>query len=186
MLIELFTLGITVLAEPGNLKNHRPPSKPKYVLKEDFARARGLGPYELRSLHYQRVSCGRRVFTPSGQSLEGDGDLKVTQIGVNYVEVDFPSQITFSRYDASNPYKNDIEDIDSDSSRSLVALRHWQDGESLKFTKNITVHSKTSKSPQKLTSDVEIRVIPDSYPSLFLIRQRFHTNPTITAYFICE
>lgn len=188
MVIELLMLGIA-WAEPGHLKNPeiKVPPKPKYILKEDFERSKGLSPYELRGLHYSRVSCARRVFTPSGQSLEGDGDLKVTQIGVNYVEVDFPSKITFSLYGARNPFKNDVSDIDSDTSRSLVPLRHWQDGETLKFTKNITVHStKRTKLPEQLTSDVEVRVLPDSYPPLFIVRQRFHTNPAFTAYFLCE
>lgn len=168
------------LPNPPKIKSHQ-------ILTQEFANARGLSDFEMRSMHYNRVACSRRIFTPSGQSVEGDGDIKVTKVGSNFLEVEFPSQITFTMFGTTNPYKNGVADVETTTSRQLINLRQWQNGQSLALKKLVTVYpEKEDQIPYQTEATVEVRVIDDSYPRLYIVRETVMTEPKFTYYFICE
>jgi hypothetical protein len=187
--------------EPGYLRNETPaPRAPKPVpaprvepdeetalLTAEFARARGLDRYEVRTLDYMRIACARRVFSPDGWQVQGDADLKVTNVGPDYLAAELPSHFSFVSFGGFNPYGNAMSDVDTVSSVVLLNVRRWRDGQVLKIKKLVNVSSTVDNSPpENVPALDEIKVLDGTYPSMFMVRETIYAKTKFTVYFICQ
>jgi hypothetical protein len=207
-IICLFILSRMASAdEPGYLINEDvqkpiespPPQKPKhppqpkkasrpklksYSLNDQFARARGPTRDEVELLYTQRISCNHRLYSPSGWALEGDGDLKVTKIAAGNYEIDFPTFFSFNEF---NPYKNGLSSVRSESPRKLTNLNGWVDGQALQIGKIVAVTAQDPKvKPQRVPAIDELRVLGESYPPMFLVREVVYLDKRFALYMICQ
>lgn len=165
-------------------RSPRTPRQP--FLAEQFAHARGLKNYEIQTIHYNRISCDRRIFTASGHSVEGDGDLKAVSVPPDFIEVEFPSHVGFESFQAVNPYQNGLLDLETATSRQLVNVREWTDGKSLILNKKVHVRFTADKPSQTVPATVEIKVKDGTYPSTYIIRETIEIEPKFNLYFICQ
>lgn len=139
-------------------------------------KSRGLTSTEVMSLHSQRIACARRLYARDGHSLEGDADLKVTQITQDLMEVEFPAH-----------YQIGTSEINTVVLRQLLNVRRWVDGKSLKLTTSVTVNFLDKKeAAQTVPATVEVRVIDGAYPPTFLLKETVMTEKKIEVYFICQ
>jgi len=193
--ILLAIVGPVMAQEPGHLVNPAPPKNappPKErdnlpVMTSAFAKARGLKGDEIRNMHYNRVSCSRRMFTASGRSIEGDGDLKVTRMASDFYEIEFPSHITFSMFGAYNPFQNGVADIETATSRQLVNMEKWSDGQSLLLTSLATIYPASDKEDVRdVTVVSEIKTVDGSAPRTYIVRQTFFTEQKFSIYYLCD
>lgn len=186
----LLMLTSALAQEPGQLSNELPQGqrhKDLSVLTTEFAQARGLSAAEIRGMHYNRVACGRRVFTPNGRSLEGDGDLKVTRATFDLYEIEFPSHITFTMFGALNHFRNGVADIDATASRQLINLKDWVDGQSLILSKYVTVYFEDeAQEPHTAMAVSEVKVLRDHLPALYIVRETIFTDRKFSYYYLCE
>jgi hypothetical protein len=193
-LVLLLMLPFHAFAEPGYLKAAPPPSptptviRPKGPLLEDkFLRARGLKAYEVQTLHYNRVSCVRRLFSQSGLSLEGDADLKSTNVGSDLAEIEFPAHVDFTAFNSVNPFANGVQSIETMTGRRLVRTHPWPDEKPLVITKKVTVrYEAEDKKPELVDSVAEIRVTEESYPSTFIVKETVMLAKRISIYYLCR
>jgi hypothetical protein len=169
-----------------------PPSRPAPspstpLLSSRFSQARGLKDYEVQTLHYQRVSCDRRIFTASGQSIEGDGDLKATKVDPDFLEIEFPAHVSFESYGARNPYQNGVADMDTVTGRQLISVRGWIDGQTLKLRKYVTVSFvQEGTAPKTVRAEDEFRVMDGTYPSTYLVRETVFLDSGFVLYYMCQ
>lgn len=162
-------------------------NSPALALDLEFARARGLNSYEAQGLTTQRISCDRRLYTSSGQAIEGDADLMATQIDGRFIHAELPSHYSLVAFSTVNPYQNGIEEIDSMSSAQLLRIQPWRDGSSLKLKKYLRIRfADDKKSDQVVPAIDEMRVIEGVYPPLFLIRESVLTEKPFHLYLICR
>ena len=153
-------------------------------MKSEFAKAKGLNESQVKTLHFNRVSCARRIYSPAGWSVEGDADLKVTRITPDLFEAEFPSYLALARFD---PYQNGIDRIETGVSRQLVDFGHWHEGRTLKLFKSLmisyvdpNVHSATAYAMD------EFKVVGDTYPPTFIVQETVSAQKKFTFYFICQ
>ncbi|MGZ3723258.1 MAG: hypothetical protein ACXVA9_10025 [Bdellovibrionales bacterium] len=157
------------------------------LLTDQFAHARGLKTYEIQTIHYNRIACDRRIFSPSGQSIEGDGDLKAVNVPPDFIEVEFPSHVGFESFNAENPFQNGVSDLETTTSRQLVNVREWVDGRPLILNKRVRVRYSDDKTPPQTVMAVdEIKVKDGTYPSTYIVRETIQTEPKFNLYFICQ
>ena len=193
--------------EPGYLVNEKPPAPPKVAqakpppqkpsakpfepapkdskvsLDTEFKRARGLNAAEAQLLDYQRISCDRRIYTQDGETLDGDADLKVTRVNYDLVEAEFPARIYLAVH---NPWQNGLMEIESASPRKLINLRDWQDGQSLKIDKRVSlVPADRSAAPRIARAETEFRIVRDTYPPQFIVRESIAGTPQLTLFYFC-
>lgn len=176
--------------EPGFILNGMQikkllPSQP--LLKDVFAHSRGLKTYEVQTLHYNRIACNRRIFSASGLSIEGDGDVKATNVPPDFIEVEFPTHVSFESFGAHNNFGNGISDMETVTSRELIMVRDWEDGKSLVFRKHMTLRfTEDAKSPQVVPAVAEMRVKDGTYPSTYIIRETIEGPRRFSLYYICQ
>jgi hypothetical protein len=185
--------------EPGHLVNEqfpkppqeRTPSAPsartapynsKVSLVAEFGRARGLSVTEAQLLDVQRISCDRRIYADNGEALDGDADLKVTRVNYDLVEAEFPSYIYLSVH---NPWQNGFTEIESASPRRLINLRGWQEGQSLRLDKRVTLVAADRVSSEVARSEAEFRIVRDTYPPQFIVREKIQSERPLTLYYFC-
>jgi len=154
------------------------------ILREQFNRAKGLSDSDARNLGIQRISCDRRVYSPTGWSLEGNADVKAVAVTADLYEMEFPSSLYMRDL---NPYQNHVMEIEAVASRQLVDLGHWQDGQSLKIFKTVSVSNVDDDAPAKavFASD-EIKVIEESFPPMYIVKEIVLTEKPFSYYFLCH
>lgn len=195
--------------EPGYMKNETPlpapaqkpaPSKPPEIkiperraaqpamplLKEKFTRARGLKAYEVQTLHYNRVACQRRIFSQSGLSVEGDADLKSTNVGADMAEIEFPAYINMSSFNSVNPFNNGVVSIETMTGRRLVKTHPWPNEKALVLNKKVTVTFDDDRAPVLADAVTDIRVTEESYPSTFVVKETVLLPKPFSIYYICQ
>lgn len=153
-------------------------------LGTEFAKASGLKADQALTLDVQRISCNRRIFSPSGLSLEGEADLKVAHTVADLFEIEFPSYLFFGDH---NPYHNGIDNIETVPGRQLVNMHDWQDGESLRVSKNVVlVFADDKTAPQTVPAVDEFRVIGETYPPTLIVRETIFAEKNFAIYWICQ
>ncbi|MGE4131296.1 MAG: hypothetical protein AB7F86_06635 [Bdellovibrionales bacterium] len=176
--------------EPGyykiDSKTYRLPGQATANLRQIFAGARGLHRYEFETLHYNRVACGRRLFTATGESLEGDGDLKATLIPPGFLEIEFPTYLSLGAFGSENPFHNEVGEIETVHGRTLLQLRDWRDGTALSISKQSRLQFISNKPSETVKSRVEVRVLDGTYPSTYLVREVVETQPKMEIYLVCQ
>lgn len=182
--------------EPGYLRNAKPlvprEAPPKAVqqlqtMEREFAAGRGLNDYEVRTLGFQRVSCDRRLFSPDGFQIQGDGDLKVTDMGSDNIMAEFPSHFSFVAYDGFNPYRHGISDVDTVSALQFIKVRPWRNGQPLTIKKWVSVtFADEKRAPQRALAVGEFRVMGGTYPLTFVVRETIFSDPPFTVYYLCR
>lgn len=189
MLLNFFTYLWPVLlwAELGQftIKTPPPSTKPKKVLADMFAQARGMKAFEVQTLHYNRVACSRRLFTESGASLEGDGDIKATNIGMDLAEVEFPTYIHLSSFNSVSPFDNKVESMETMTGRILIKTHPWKDDLPLKIHKTLNIQFEDG-SKKLVESIAEIRVAEEGYSAGFVIKETVMLPKKFSIYFLCR
>jgi hypothetical protein len=193
LFLGLFLTSLMSFAEPGVFKSpytqmpNRAAKKAvqRPALRQEFDNARGLSVDEAQSLYIQAVACGRHVYTPSGLALNGDGTLKVTKVTPGLYEVEFPSHLFFGE---TNPYgATHVLEVETDSPRKLVNLQNWKEGASLQIAKTATVtFFEESRATKTVLATDEFRVIPETYPKTFVVRETIYADKKIAVYYICQ
>jgi hypothetical protein len=193
-LILFFALFHLHAQEPGHLVNENlietPP--PQTFLEQnhmanltkEFNRAKGLTDLDARGLQYNRVSCERKIYSPSGWTLEGDADLKVVEAVTGLYEMEFPSHLFLRDF---NPYQNGYVTIETVPSRQLINLKQWKNGQSLKLFKTVrlTKGRDEDDAGTAYVSD-EFKVIAETYPATFIVKETIFTSQKFSLYFFCR
>lgn len=157
------------------------------LLKWEFTNARGLTAFDIRGMQYNRVSCDRRLFAPTGASVEGDGDIKVTHIEPDFVEIEMPSHISFVAYGMVNPYQNGVAEVESLMGRRLLDLQHWSEGQSLRIEKYVTVSfSEENTQPATVQAVDEVRALAGTYPNMYVVKETVFLEKKFSLYFLCQ
>jgi|GEM_PF-5174965 len=176
--------------EPGYLKadpprrSPPPPSGP--LLADKFQQARGLKSYEVQTLHYNRVACFRRIFSQSGMSIEGDADLKSTNVGADMAEIEFPAYINMTSFNSVNPFGNGVQSIETMTGRRLVKTHPWPVEAALTLSKKVTVRFEDTRPPQLVDAITEVRVTEGGYPSTYIVKETVLLPQKFSIYFICQ
>jgi hypothetical protein len=177
----------TLAAEPGHLHNENPPphtAQAKMDLRQAFAKAKGLSENQLKELHYNRIACARRIYSPAGWSVDGDADLKIVEVTSNLFEAEFPSHLNLASFD---PYQADLDQIETVTSRQLVNFGGWTDGQSMKLFKTVSLSYMDPNTP-KATGYVtdEFKIIEDTYPPTFIVKETISVGKNLIFYFVCQ
>ena len=155
-------------------------------LEERFLRGRGLKEYELQTMHYGRVPCGRRLFKGDGQSIEGDADIKATLTPSGLLEIEIPLHVTFEAFGAINPFNNGVASIETAHGRRLLDLKGWKNGSPVQIQKNVSLHFSDARPPAVVQATSEVRVIDETYPSTYLVRETIHADKPFQIFLICQ
>lgn len=172
-----------IWAEPGQLKPV--PIHSGIILADRFLNARGLKDFEVQTLHYNRVACARRLFSQSGKSIEGDADIKATSVASDMIEVEFPMYVNFTSFNSVSPFRNEVESLETMTGRRLIKTHPWVGERSLIITKQLKLRYEKSES-QLVSSTAEVRVMEESYPSTFIIKETVMAAKPFSVYFICQ
>lgn len=177
--------------EPGYLHNDSPPPKPKKAavethmdMERQFTKAKGLTELQVQALHFNRVACGRKIYSRTGWSVEGDADLKISFVAAELYEAEFPSHLTLAVFD---PYQNGFDQIESSVSRQLVNFAHWPAGRTLKLFKSVSLSYMDPNTPKQTAYAAdEFKVIENSYPPTFIVKETIYAKKKLYFYFICQ
>lgn len=156
------------------------------LLAEKFKRARGMKAYEVQTLHYNRVACQRRIFSQSGTSVEGDADLKSTNVGADLAEIEFPAYIHLSSFNSVNPFDNGVESLETMTGRRLVKTHPWPMEKPLTLNKKVTVTFSDERKPALVDAIAEVRVTEESYPSTFIIKETVLLPKPFSIFYLCQ
>lgn len=158
-----------------------------FRFQKEYDEALGLKEHDVRGLHIQRIGCARRLYAPDGKSLEGDGDIKVVSLGGDLMEAEMPVHLSFDLFAPYNPFHNGVRMIDTISSRQVVSVKDWKDGQPLRLKKQVMIHyDDSTRMPDVVTAHDEIKRY-QNYPGQFIIRERiFLKSGTMEFYMLCE
>lgn len=119
--------------------------------------------------------------------MEGDGDLKVTQISSGLYEMEFVMYVNFDSFGAINPFRNDVATIQSITQRRLFMRDNFTDGQALKLSFPLEIHyNEEGKAPATTEGNFEFRVLDGTYPSTYLARQTVGTDKQFQLFYLCQ
>lgn len=184
------------LASPPGVKTpapEPPPAAPakkavaRTMMSEEFAKARGLSEGDIRGMHYNRVACARRMFSPDGWLINGDADIKVTNVAGDYLEAEMPAQYSFVAFGGFNPYMNGVSEVTSALALQLVHVKKWPEGKPLRLKKFVEVRFvDENRQPQIVPAIDEVRMLTNAYPPTYLVRETVFLDKPFSLYFFCQ
>jgi hypothetical protein len=119
--------------------------------------------------------------------VEGDADLKATDVDGKFLQVELSSHFNFVAFATVNPFKNGVYDAESMSTNQMIRIEPWRDGDSLKLKKYLSIRFIDDEKPPQIVPVVdEIRVIDGVYPPLMLIRETVYTDEPFYLYLLCR
>lgn len=205
LLFVLLELSLSSFAEePGFMKNEnlaapmRPivpvevpkpaqapntPAARALSLEADFKRARGLDEYEVQTLYFNRIACARHVYTSAGWVIDGDADLKITRVTDRLFEAEFTTYLFLGNF---NPFNNGIHAMNSGVSKQLLNFDKWKKGQPLRLYKTIRLDFGKGEEEKVVSAQDEFRVLSESYPVTFLVKETVLAKSPFSLYFICQ
>jgi hypothetical protein len=177
-------------ALPPETKLPPPRSEPErrghFLLHDEFLSARGFSSAEIQAvvMSINRMSCLRRVFSPSGLSLNGDGDLMSTQVAGPLHQLEFRTEVYLGDF---NPFRNGVDFYQTIAVRRLMNFASWVEGQPLRIAKQVALtYDDVMGTTEAVNALDEVRILGDNYPPTYIVRETIFSRRRFHVYFVCQ
>ncbi len=93
--------------------------------------------------------------------------------------------VNFGSFNSSNPFANGVESLETLTGRRLIKTNPWKVARPLVITKQLNMKFEDGSS-RLVNSVAEVRVMEETYPSTYIIKETIEEPKPFSIYFICR